>query len=203
VLAGRSFANLAELDAAFAAWVPIRRAQIHRTHGEVIAVRAERDRSALAALPQAPYLVTDTHLRTVGKDCLISFDGSLYSVPARRIRARQQVQVRVTGTEVIILDPAALTGAEALLAIHPRASARGSWVIDPAHWDGLPDGHTRAVATDSGSPEVAKIASSKLEPSALAALLNRSAAAQVPVGRRPLAAYDLAAGLAARGGGLN
>jgi transposase len=51
VLEGRSFASLGELDAAFATWLPIRRARVHRTHGEVIAVRAERDRAALVRCP--------------------------------------------------------------------------------------------------------------------------------------------------------
>jgi transposase len=54
VLAGRSFASLGELDAAFAAWLPIRRAQVHRTHGEVIAVRAERDRPRFLRCPPSP-----------------------------------------------------------------------------------------------------------------------------------------------------
>jgi transposase len=54
VLCGRALTSLAELDAAFAAWLPTRRSQIHRTHGEVIAVRAERDRAALSPLPSTP-----------------------------------------------------------------------------------------------------------------------------------------------------
>ncbi|WP_206185107.1 IS21 family transposase [Thermoactinospora rubra] len=88
VLAGRTFTSLDELDNAFAAWVPIRRGQVHRTHGEVISVRAERDHAALQPLPSTGYVVADKHLRRVGKDCLVSFEGSLYSVPARRVRAR-------------------------------------------------------------------------------------------------------------------
>ena len=40
VLAGRSFDSIRELDGAFDAWLPIRRSQVHRTHGQVIAVRA-------------------------------------------------------------------------------------------------------------------------------------------------------------------
>jgi transposase len=66
VLAGRSFDSIAELDAAFADWVPIRRGQTHRTHGEVIAVRAEADRAVLKPLPDKPSLVADRHLRRVG-----------------------------------------------------------------------------------------------------------------------------------------
>jgi transposase len=96
VLAGRSFASLAELDAAFAAWLPIRRAQVHRTHGEVIAVRAERDRAALRPLPAQPYVVCDRHTRRVGKDALISFEASHYSVPWRKVRPGGRVELRVT-----------------------------------------------------------------------------------------------------------
>jgi hypothetical protein len=59
VLARRSFSSLLELDAAFAAWVPIRRARVHRTHGEVIGVRARRDHAALRPLPRQPYAVAD------------------------------------------------------------------------------------------------------------------------------------------------
>jgi transposase len=201
VLAGRSFDSIAELDAAFASWVPIRRGQVHRTHGEVIAARAACDHAALAPLPVQPYLVADRHPRVVGKDCLVSFEGSLYSVPARRVRARQQVELRVTGTEVAICDPTAVTAAEALLAVHPRAAARGSWVIDPAHWDGLPDGHTRAVTTTEPDPALeaaapaTAAATEQQEPNPLGMLLGRSIAAQTPVARRPLADYDLAAGL--------
>ena len=102
VLAGRSFDSIAEVDAAFGCWLPIRRGQVHRTHGEVIGVRAEVDRAALAALPPAPYLVTDRHLRRVGKDCLVSFDASLYSVPARRVRPGQRVELRVDADTVTV-----------------------------------------------------------------------------------------------------
>jgi hypothetical protein len=96
VLAGRSFASLAELDAAFAAWLPIRRAQVHRTHGEVIATRAERDRAALGPLPAQPHVVCDRHIRRVGKDALISFAASHYSVPWRKVRPGGRVELRVT-----------------------------------------------------------------------------------------------------------
>ena len=51
VTAGRRFSSIGDLDGAFAAWLPIRRAQVHRTHGQVIAVRAETDRAALGPLP--------------------------------------------------------------------------------------------------------------------------------------------------------
>ncbi len=63
VLAGRAFASIEEMDSAFMAWVPLRRARTHRTHGEVIGLRAVRDHMALRPLPQTPYVVTQRYLR--------------------------------------------------------------------------------------------------------------------------------------------
>lgn len=81
------------MDDAFMSWLPSRRAEVHRTHGEVIAVRAERDRAALGLLPARPYVVCERHLRSVGKDCLVSFEASLYSVPWRAVRRRMRVEL--------------------------------------------------------------------------------------------------------------
>lgn len=183
VLSGRSFDTIAQLDAAFTDWHAIRLTQIHRTHGEVIGVRAARDRAALTPPPAAPYLVTDSHLRRVGKDCLVSFNASLYSVPAKRIRAGQRVELRVDAGVVAIH---ALDGT--LLASHPRSTARGSWVVQASHYDGLPDGHTRATVIDlprrqPSPPEPV----GSIEP--LAALLTHRRLAAVDVATRPLADY--------------
>lgn len=216
VLAGRSFDSLAELDGTFARWLLIRRAQVHRTHGEVISVRGERDRGALAPLPELPYLVTDRHLRRVGKDCLVSFEASLYSVPARRVRAGQHVEVRASPDTITLHalpgkgsgphGPAAGAGSvssdSSLLAVHARAMVRGSWVVDPTHWDGLPDGHTRSTIVEpprrSGDPLPACAAGPNENspgPNPLEALLIRSTLAAIPVAKRALTAYDSAAGL--------
>lgn len=67
VLAGRAFSSTEELDSAFNAWVPLRRAKSHGTHGEVIGHRAIRDHMALRPLPATPYVVTQRHLRHVGR----------------------------------------------------------------------------------------------------------------------------------------
>ena len=204
VLAGRCFGSLAELDAAFAAWVPIRRGQTHRTHGEVIGVRARRDHAALRPLPATPYVVADRHLRRVGKDCLVSFAASLYSTPARRVHAGQIVDVRVSPATVAIHALTAGSAETTLLAVHPRATQRGSWIIDPRHWDGLPDGRRRSTTDrvpdprDTPGPDSVATAPNPLE-----ALLTRSWATTVRVGRRSLAAYDIAAGLGRHPKGLS
>jgi hypothetical protein len=196
VLAGRVFDDLDDLDAAFLDWLPIRRAQTHRTHGEVIAVRAGLDRERLRPLPARPYLVADSHLRRVGKDCLVSFEASLYSVPARKIVAGQRVELRATPSMVTIHALTADSAGVTLLAVHPRAAERGSWVVDETHWDGLPDGTTRATTVAADGPFARRGDDGETGgPNPLAVLLHRSAAAQIPVSRRPLTAYDAAAGL--------
>jgi transposase len=204
VLAGRVFSSLTELDGAFGQWVPIRRGQVHRTHGELIGVRAAADHAALRPLPELPYLVCERHLRRVGRDCLISFSGSHYSVPARAAdgrpaRAGQRVELRVSA-DTVTIHRLAIDGEPIVLAAHPRATRRGSLIVDTAHWDGLPDGHTRAVTLDPVtieppvSPATAPTTTG-VETDPLAALLTSRPAAATAVARRPLQAYDAAAGL--------
>lgn len=210
VLAARTFGTLSELEAAFAAWVPIRRGQTHRTHGQVIGHRAEADHAALGALPAFPLVVAESHLRRVGRDTMISFEGSSYSVAARAtdrrvVRAGQQVEVRIEnhdGDEQIVVRrlPAHSPDGIALeLARHRRVTERGTRVVDPAHWVELPDGHTRAVTLDT--PEVA---ASSADPAPGATAASAAAPAVrvqawpgfgVQVAHRALADYDLVAGL--------
>jgi transposase len=195
VLAGRVFDSVADLDGAFAAWLPIRRRHVHRTHGQVIAVRAEPDRAALRPLPDEPYLVTEKHLRRVGRDCLISFEASHYSVPARQVRPGQRVQVSVhpdlaRGDQIVI---GALTvDGGGWLASHPRAVRRGTWAVDPAHWAGLPDGHTRATLVEPVGPPRRPDRPSPAAPEPLSALLTRRHA-DLSVAARPLTDYAHAA----------
>lgn len=191
VITGRRFDSIADLDGAWQAWIPIRRGQVHRTHGQVIAVRAVADRAALTGLPERPYLVTDKHLRRVGKDCLVSFEASYYSVPARQVHAGQRVQLQVDGDTVTIRA----TGPDGAgwLATHSRATQRGSWIVDPTHWDGLPDGRTRATTLDPApSPSPSPAAATHgpgVEP--LTALVARHHA-DITVATRPLTDYHTA-----------
>jgi transposase len=194
VLAGRSFTSLAQADAAFQAWVPIRRRQVHRTTGHLIGIQAVDDAAALRPIPLVPYVVTDTHLRRVGKDCLVSFEASLYSVPAKLVRAGQRVEVRPTASEVTIRAQDVDGGAH--LACHPRAQVRGTWVIDPSHWDGLPDGRTRATTIDVG--DLDRVRRRRDGSPRLEVAPHVARALSIPVGVRPLADYATAAGMGVR-----
>jgi transposase len=175
VAAGRELTTLQEWQAAWEEWLPTRRAQVHRTHGEVIAVRAEADRSALLPLPEVPYVVCERHLRVVGKDALVSFEASLYSVPWTLVRPRQRLELRVTAETVAIWS---LGAAPQLLALHPRAGRRGSWVVDEAHWDGLPGGST----SQTGPPVRHANEERELPPCV--------SAPAVAVARRDISSYD-------------
>ncbi|WP_452176593.1 IS21 family transposase [Kitasatospora saccharophila] len=185
VLAGRAFASIEELDAAFTAWVPLRRARVHGTHGEVIGHRAVRDHMALRPLPRTPYVVTQRHLRHVGKDCLVAFDANLYSVPARKVRPRQLVEIRATKSQVILHATVPDANGSTLLAVHSRAVGRGARIVDERHWDGLPKGDTRSVTAGDVLPRPRHGRSPNEEAGPLRALLSRAAAAHVEVGRRP------------------
>ncbi len=112
------------------------------------------------------------------------------------MRPGQRVQPRAFADTVTIAALAVDGGG--LLSSHPRAATRGSWVVDPAHWDGLPDGRTRATTlepTGHRDPVEGDVAAAN-GAGTLAALLHRRAGAGVPVGRRPLADYVAAAGFA-------
>src|SRR6266568_4869851 len=197
VLAGRSFSSIDELDNTFLAWVPVRRRITHRTHGEVIGVRAQRDHAALRAIPASPYVVADRHLRQVGKDCLVAFEANLYSVPAERVFHRQLVEVRASAATISLHATVPDEHGVTLLAVHPRAVGRGARIVDPGHWKALPDGHTRAVTTSGepvpgdGAPGPGSGRRRRDEPAgALRFLLARADAAQITVGHRPLSVYD-------------
>ena len=195
VLAGRSFSSLGELDDAFLAWVPARRRTTHRTHGEVIGVRAARDHAALRPVPARPYVVAERHLRHVGKDCLVAFEANVYSVPAARVFHRQLVEVRASAATVSLHATVPDEHGVTLLAVHPRAVGRGARIVDPAHWNGLPDGHTRATTTSSepapGNRRGDDRGHRRGEPAgALRFLLARADAAQITVQPRPLSVYD-------------
>ena len=140
-------------------------------------MRAERDRAGLGAVPEQPDVVCDRHLRSVGKDSLVSFDASVYSVPWRAVRRRMRVECRVTHDAVAIWS---LGPEPVLLATHERSRRKGAWVVDRSHWDGLP---FAPGATEL--PPCAAVGPDELEP-----VWARIPKAATPVARRDLASYD-------------
>jgi transposase len=108
---------------------------VHGTTGERPSDRFEREggeRACLTPLPTRPFVGSHEEVRKVSWDCLVSFGGNRYSVPWPY--AAQQVWLRPSrGTHLLIRDQ---HGEE--IARHALATRKGSTVLDPAHYAGLP-----------------------------------------------------------------
>jgi DNA replication protein DnaC/transposase len=64
LLRAHSFSSYEQANMAWEDWnEDIARRRVHGTHGEVVAIRADRDRAALGASPGAPYLVVERTTR--------------------------------------------------------------------------------------------------------------------------------------------
>ena len=89
-------------------------------------------------------------------------------------------------------------GRATLLATHPRSRVRGAWVVEESHWDGLPDGHTRATVIELPHRDRPMPAADPA-PDTLAALLTHRRVTDIHVVHRPLSDYAL--GRRSRAGG--
>lgn len=118
----------------------------------------------------------------------MSFESSRYSIPAVEVTAGMSVELRV-GPDTVAIH--AVGADPRLLTEHRRARHRGQDQINPQHWDGLPDGHTRAVTTDR-LPPAPPVAVDAAFP--VGTLPDRPGM-NVAVARRDPRIYDHAAGL--------
>ncbi|WP_436318841.1 Mu transposase domain-containing protein [Streptomyces griseofuscus] len=104
---------------------------------------------------------------------MVAFDGNLYSVPARRVRPRQLVEIRATKSQVALHATLAIAGASTLLATHlragrPRSPRRRRDALGwPAHREGTPDHHRRhppSAASRAASGPGSQSAAGPVEP---------------------------------------
>jgi transposase len=101
LLRGHDFSGYDEANAEWQRWnEEVARRRAHGTHGEVVAVRAERDRAALLPAPPEPYLVSERALRVVARDGLFSFEGRRYAVPGARPGERVELVLGADELEV-------------------------------------------------------------------------------------------------------
>ncbi len=134
--------------------------------------------------------MAERQLRHVGKDCLVAFDGNLYSVPARKVRPRHLVEIRATKSQISLHSTTPATGGESPLAVHARAVGRGVRVVDESHWSGLPEGNNRRTTTEVSFSPPQQNSTAGRDNGPLQSLLNRAVATRIEVGRRPLSVYD-------------
>lgn len=136
--AGRTFADLADLNAQADAWclaeAADRRCPEDRTMTVQLAFEHERPR--LLRLPDDAYPAEERKEVSVGKTPYVRFDLNDYSVPHDLCRKRLTV---LAGVErVRVLD------GDRVVAMHARSYDQGQQVEDPAHIAGLVE-HKRAA----------------------------------------------------------
>ena len=114
--------------------------QVHGTTRERPDERFARERDLLTPLPTRPFVGTHELVRKVSWDCLVSFEGSRYSVPWPY--AAKQVWLRPSqGTRLVVRNQ---RGEE--IACHHVSDQKGVTRIDPAHYAGLRGNHPRTKA---------------------------------------------------------
>jgi len=131
-LAGRTFATFEALRAHLAKWiVAVADKRIHGTTKEQPILRFERDeRQALRPLPSRSLAIRTRRLpRRVSADCFVDIDTIRYSVPHRHVRETVEVVVGLERVEVWLRGQR--------IASHTRSFEPGTWVRDPAHFEGL------------------------------------------------------------------
>lgn len=102
-LRAHAFTSYEQANERWAAWnEDIARQRVHGTHGEVVAVRAARDRGALLALPASAYLVVQRTTRRVARNGMFSFEGRRYQVPAAR--GGETIELVLGATEIEVRD---------------------------------------------------------------------------------------------------
>jgi transposase len=128
---GLTFVDLADLNAQARVWLDtVANVRVHGTTG--IPPFARLAEEALLPLVDKPdYDTSLVGYRWSSADCLVSYDGNYYSVPAAA--ARQRLLVRETeGGELIV---ATVEGAE--LARHRLLAGSNQRVVLPAHYAGV------------------------------------------------------------------
>lgn len=119
-------------------------------------------------------------------------------MPATLVSAGMRVDLRVSPETVAVH---ATGPSPVLLATHRRARHRGDDQIEPAHWEGLPDGSARpatttATSTPARGPAQPSAGAAAADSAAqLSVLLDHQGKLGVGVARRDPAVYDAAAGL--------
>lgn len=128
---GRSFDGLDDLNRQARHWLStIAHVRIHGTTHERPVDRFGVERPCLHALPAKAYHTLETVYRTATRDCVISYGGNLYSVPARHA-GRRHLRVEVSSSELAIYhntEP---------IARHRICQGRHHRIIDPKHLEGL------------------------------------------------------------------
>lgn len=128
---GLYYRDLLDLNGQGRRWLDaVANIRVHGTTGEVPAVRLTQE--GLQPLGTKPsYDTSRIDFRRSSKDCMISYSGNFYSVPA--LFCQQRLMVKET--ELGNLHILTLTGEE--VACHGLVTGRNRRVVQASHYDGL------------------------------------------------------------------
>jgi transposase len=129
---GLHYTTLADLNRQVWLWLDtVANVRIHGTTGELPFARLPLE-GLRPILGQPDYDTSILAYRRSSRDCLVSYQGNDYSVPAAY--ARQPLLVKETPAgELLFLNPA---GEE--IARHQLATGHGQRIVIPTHYQGLP-----------------------------------------------------------------
>jgi transposase len=131
---GIEYLDLADLNAQARRWCDtVANQRTHQTTREVPAQRLEREQARLGSLETlARYDTSYLSTRKVSRDCLVSYQGVKYSVPHQAVGKVVRVRQPLAGGLLQIYDQ------DECIATHTQSQQKGTMVIHPAHYAGLP-----------------------------------------------------------------
>ena len=128
---GLHFSDLADLNAQALEWMNgIANPRVHGTTGAIPFERLAQE--ALQGLPLQRFDISIKSERYASRDCLVSYDGNFYSVPAAW--ANQMVLVKETEARQLLM----LNAFGEVVAEHRKLPGRHQRVIVAEHYAGLP-----------------------------------------------------------------
>ena len=128
---GLHFSDLADLNAQALEWMnDIATPRVHGTTGAIPFERLAQE--ALQGLPLQRFDISIKSERYASRDCLVSYDGNFYSVPAAW--ANQMVLVKETEARQLLM----LNAFGEVVAKHRKLPGRHQRVIVAEHYAGLP-----------------------------------------------------------------
>jgi transposase len=123
-----SFASFEDFCAKLQEFQTAVNTRVHTTTKETPLARFEREKDALHAVPDVRHVSPFEEVRPVTDDCLISYDGSRYSVPHHF--AGHEVWLRISqGCKLLVYS-----NNNALIATHALSLVKGSVVIVDSHY---------------------------------------------------------------------
>ena len=140
---GYDFKSLTRANLDVAVWITeTAHSRVHGTHRQQVLIRWNDEKPHLTALPASDYDTSLKFFRKVYKDCLISFGGNRYYVPAHMVG--KQVVLKIKGAILRIYYD------DELLALYEIPEKKGTVVGIPKERPSRPPQQTPRYGQDKG-----------------------------------------------------